>query len=115
MKNELKNAFISPNFLVTVLLASITFFLGMAEDLQSLKTMDVLYFFNLCMQFSPLMIFLPFLSVLPYGYNFIDEYNSNFFRFSLSRAGSKNTFSIKFFLLRYRVSAPSFLVYLCVF
>ena len=89
MKTELKNAFLSWNFLFTVIITAFVFFIGVIEDINSFKTMDILYFFNLCMQLSPLMVFLPFLSALPYGYNFIDEYNSNFFRFSLSRAGRK--------------------------
>lgn len=89
MKRELKNAFLSWNFVATVIITAFVFFMGAVEDINSFKAMDILYFFNLCMQLSPLMVFLPFLSVLPYGYNFIDEYNSNFFRFSLSRAGRR--------------------------
>ncbi len=89
MKAELKNALFSRYFLFAVIITSITFLVGIAEDGASFKTMNALYFFNLCMQLSPLMVFLPFIASLPYGFNFIDEYNSNFFRFSLSRAGYK--------------------------
>lgn len=88
MKRELKNAIFSWNFLIAVAVTAFTFYIAIADTsiLALYKNVDILYLFNLCMQISPLFLFLPFVATLPYGYKFIDEYNSNFFRFSLSRS-----------------------------
>lgn len=91
MKQELKNAIFSWNFLIAVIITAATFYVALADTsfLSMYKKTDILYMFNICMQLSPLFVFLPFVATLPYGYKFIDEYNSNFFRFSLSRSSYK--------------------------
>ncbi len=89
MKRELKNAIFSLNFLFSVLITAAVFLIALGDTAPSAlyKKTDVLYMFNICMQLSPLFVFIPFVATLPYGYRFIDEYNSSFFRFSLSRSG----------------------------
>ncbi len=91
MKQELKNALFSWNFLIATIVTAVTFYIALADtNISNIsKSSDILYLFNLCMQISPLFVFLPFVATLPYGYKFIDEYNSNFFRFSLSRSSYK--------------------------
>lgn len=88
MKREIKNALFSVNFIGAVVITALTFLIGAYEDIGH-SGGTILYFFDICMQLSPLIVFIPFVASLPYGYRFIDEYNSNYYRFSLSRSGYK--------------------------
>ena len=67
-----------------MLLTAVVFGVTLTEE--NPFTGNVLYLFDACMSRSPLLVFLPFIATLPCGYRFIDEYNSNYFRFSLSRS-----------------------------
>lgn len=88
MKQELKQSIFSWYFLIAVAVTAFSFSLALQDiPLKNLIGCDLfITLFNLGMQVTPLVIFLPLIASLPCGFRFIDEVNSYYFRFSLSRS-----------------------------